>query len=709
MPMALSFLVFLQFLASPVHFSAQRVVYHARQNQVALAGTARVASGTTQLVADSILYWPRNHLLRAFGHFVLVVQKDTLTGDSLYYNVQTGRGMAFGGRGRVEKGFLYGRVVYRYSEDEYLMAEGRYTTCDAEPPHYYFSSPRMRATRNDMAVASPVIFRIMGIPVMELPFWYFPVGGGRRSGLLTPRYGRSGTDGFYLRNLAYYWAINNYMDLTVSLNLIERRGIQVAFTLPYVVYKRFKGQLEGSWANDLVAGHRRWSLSGFHNQQLANGGRIAGQLQYVSDVNYLQDYSEDKEQWLQGELHSFLSYANTWRNRLSYTLSLDERRDLARGTHILTLPSLSAQLFSWRYGNLDASSNLNFIGGKDADSLPYRWVLRATPSISWPFRWFRYLQVRPSLHITATLYDRDTAGHLRGRAIPSLQTQMSTVIYGLSRFRIGPVERILQTLKPRLTFSYIPEIPQGWIDPFRGNGPISGMRRGTFSLTNEYEAKIRQGEKTVKVPFLTSSMSLSYDLNRPRGERLLPLQANARLFPGRPVTSRLSLTLDPYQRKVTRLSATSDFSWSFRLGPGGLRADTLTADTGQTDTLAFPEPDTLAGDTLQRTRHGFIPLRWSVKVQHTYQWRPTRRNFLSLSVSGTPTRHWRLSYRLTYDAVEQRVLSQSLSLQRDLHCFQAQFRWSTFGGSWIYDFRIWIKALPDIKIQRSFLEALLPG
>ena len=697
MPMPLSLLVFLQFLASPVHFSAQRVAYLASRHLVALAGEARVATGTTVLLADSILYWPEISLLRAFGSFVLVVQKDTLTGDSLYYNVRTGRGMAFGSRGRVEKGFLYGRVVYRLSEDEYLMAQGRYTTCDADPPHYYFASPRMRATRNDMAVASPVILRIMGIPVLELPFWYFPVGGGRRSGLLTPHYGRSGTDGFYLRDLAYYWAINNYMDLTVSLNLIEKRGVQVAFVLPYVVYKRFRGKLEGSWANDLVAGHRRWSLSGNHNQQLGNGARITGQLQYVSDVNYLQDYSEDKEQWLQGELHSFLSYSHTWRQRISYSLSADERRDLARGTHILTLPRFSANLFSFRYGNLDASGNLAFEGGKDADTLPYRWVLKAHPSASWPFRWLRYLQVRPSLNLTATLYDRDTAGHLRARAIPQLQVQTSTVIYGLSRFGIGPVERILQTLKPRLTFSYVPKIDQNWIDPFRGNGPIPGMRRGTFTLSNDYEAKVRRGDQTTKVPFLSSSMSVSYDLDRPAGQRVLPVQAQARLFPGRPVNSRLSLTIDPYSRDITQLSVTSDLSWSFRLTAQGVQADTLppdTADTTRTDTT---------GTRAQ------VPLRWSIKVQHTYSWRPSRRNFLDLSVSGTPTRHWRLSYRVSYDAVEQRILSQSLSLQRDLHCFQAQFRWSSFGGSWIYDFRIWIKALPDIKIQRSFLEALLPG
>ncbi len=694
MPMPLFLLLALQLSASPVFFSAQRVIFLQAPRRVFLVGDARISSGSTRLMADSILYWPEARLLRAYRHFVLVVQKDTLQGDSLYYNVNTQRGMAFGSRGKVEKGYLYGEVVYRYSEDEYWMKNGRYTTCDAEPPHYYFASPRMRATRNDMAVASPVVFRLMGLPILELPFWYFPVGGGRRSGLLTPRYGRSGSDGFYLRNLAYYWAINNYMDLTVFLNLIERRGIQVAFALPYVVYKRFRGKLEGSWANDLVAGHRRWSLQGSHNQQLQNGGRITGQWQYVSDVNYLQDYSEDKEEWLRGELHSYLAYSHTWRNLIHYSVSADERRDLARGTHILTLPSVSSDLFSVRYGNLDASSRIRFVGGKDADSLPYRWVIQAHPAVSWPARWFRYLQVRPSVNLTATVYDRDTAGHLRARAVPSLQVQLSTVIYGLSRFGIGPVERVLQTLKPRLVFTYTPRVDQGWIDPFRGQGPIPPVRQGSFTLSNDYEVKWRQGDRVIKMPVLASGLSLAYDLERSPGERLSPLQAYARWFPGKPVNARLSATWDP--------QVNSDLAWRFRWGPGGIQADTVAPDTVPADTLA--------GTTDQEVGSAATgALRWSVRVQHTYTWRPTRRNFFTLSLSGNPTRRWRLSYQVSYDAVQQRIMSQSLTLQRDLHCFQAQFRWSTFGGSWIYDFRIWIKALPDIKIQRSFLEALLPG
>ncbi len=703
MPMALLFLLALKISASPVLFSAQRVVFLQNPPRVYLSGHARISSGTTTLEADSVIYWPDAHLLRAFRHFVLVVQKDTLQGDSLYYNVTTQRGMAFGGRGKVEKGYLYGEVVYRVSEDEYWMKNGRYTTCDAQPPHYYFASPRMRATRNDMAVASPVVFRLLGIPVLELPFWYFPVGGGRRSGLLTPRYGRSGADGFYLRNLAYYWAINNYMDLTVSLNLIERRGIQMAFSLPYVVYKRFRGKLAGTWANDLVAGHRRWSLEGNHNQQLANGARITGQLQYVSDVNYLQDYSEDKEEWLRGELHSFLSYTHTWRNLLHYSLSADERRDLARGTHVITFPRISSDLFSIRYGNLDASSRVNFVGGKDADSLPYRWVAWANPSLAWPFRWLRYLQVRPSVNLTATLYDRDTTGRPRARAVPSVQVQMSTVIYGLSRFRIGPVERILQTLKPRLTFTYIPSIDQGWIDPFRGNGPIAPVRRGSFSLSNDYEVKFRRGGRTQKIPVLASGLNVSYNLENPPGERLSAVQAYARWFPGKPSNARLSATWDPYERRITHLQINSTLAWRFRWGPEGFHADTTTSDTTLADTVI---PGEGAQGTEEPARE---TLRWSVRIQHTYQWRPSRRNFFTLSLSGNPTRRWQLSYRLSYDAVQQRVMSQSLSLQRDLHCFQAQFRWSSFGGSWIYDFRIWIKALPDIKVQRSFLEALLPG
>ena len=673
-------LLLLMLLAGPVQFRARFITYHRPQNLVILQDSAFVQSGKTQLWADSILYWTQDKKLRAYKGFVLVLgQKDTLRGDSLFYNIETEHGISFDSRTHIEKGYLLGRRFYRTGPHEVIIEEGTFTTCDETPPHYVFYSPKMRVFEDDMAIASPVIFKIMGIPILELPFWYFPVANQRKSGFLTPRYGRQSQDGFYIRNLAYYWAINNYMDLTVALDLIEKRGPRLSFTLPYKVYGLLEGRWTASWAEELSPRKRRWSIFGNHSQDLGPQGRLVAKVSYVSDKNYIYDYSEEKQEWLQTELVSYVSYTRRWRN-LTMSLVAEDRRDLVRNTLSRTLPRWSLSLPSLSIGPVQISTQNLFERGITQDLPAYRWVAEHTGNLQMPWRLFRYFQLNPSLSWVVTLYDHDTLGtSYRLRMVPTFQTSVTTVLYGLSKFGIGPVQRILQVLRPTLTYRFRPDIDQGWIDPFRGHTPLNGFHQGSFSLSNEYQAKIKWGDQERRVTFLTSSLQFSYNL-KSEGQKITPITVTAQLFPGSKITIRGNTQYDPETRRWSSIEVITSARWSAMLQP---------SEEISTDTLS------------QR------PLRWSVTVNHTYRKEPAR-NYLTLSLSGNLTKYWRVSYQTGYNFVTHEMIDQSLSLERDLHCFRASFRWSTFGGIWIYDFKIWITALPEIKLQRSTLEAILP-
>ena len=94
-----------------------------------------------------------------------------------------------------------------------FVQSGRFTTCDLDHPHYYFGSPTMKVIVRDKVVARPIYLYIADVPVFALPFGVFPSERGRRSGLIAPAYGESDR-GRYLLHLGYYWAMNDYMDLT---------------------------------------------------------------------------------------------------------------------------------------------------------------------------------------------------------------------------------------------------------------------------------------------------------------------------------------------------------------------------------------------------------------------------------------------------------------------------------------------------------------
>ena len=75
-----------------------------------------------------------------------------------------------------------------------------------------------------------------------LPMAVVPLGKGRRSGLVQPKIGGDQSQGFYLQNLGYYWAISDYMDLLTTGDVFEGQSgtfDNTDFNVKYQWYKRY--------------------------------------------------------------------------------------------------------------------------------------------------------------------------------------------------------------------------------------------------------------------------------------------------------------------------------------------------------------------------------------------------------------------------------------------------------------------------------------
>ena len=60
--------------------------------------------------------------------------------------------------------------------------------------------------------ARPVVLNIADVPVAVLPMIVAPLKSGRKSGLLTPKFGGDQVQGYYMSNLGFYYAPNDYWD-----------------------------------------------------------------------------------------------------------------------------------------------------------------------------------------------------------------------------------------------------------------------------------------------------------------------------------------------------------------------------------------------------------------------------------------------------------------------------------------------------------------
>jgi lipopolysaccharide assembly outer membrane protein LptD (OstA) len=223
---------------------------------------------------------------KAIGAPVLVDGGETYNGSQIGYNFRTQKGRISVGDTEIEQGYYHGEEIKKVERDVLYVAGGRYTTCDAEHPHYYFYSPRMKVTLRHQVVAEPVYFYLADIPIFALPFGVFPNESGRRSGIIAPAYGSDSRRGHYLSHFGYYWAINDYLDLSSTFDWFARGGWLNRSMVRYALRYDFTGSVSVNFTN-LHSGEegdpgrseqRDYNIQINHNQQIDPTTRL--------DVNF---------------------------------------------------------------------------------------------------------------------------------------------------------------------------------------------------------------------------------------------------------------------------------------------------------------------------------------------------------------------------------------------------------------------------------------
>ncbi|HMV27370.1 MAG TPA: hypothetical protein PKA26_10865, partial [bacterium] len=75
----------------------------------------------------------------------------------------------------------------------------------------------------------------------------------------------------------------------------------------------------------------------------------------------------------------------------------------------------------------------------------------------------------------------------------------------------------------------------------------------------------------------------------------------------------------------------------------------------------------------------------------------------NISAGTRITQNWQVNYSAQLNLLKEKIVSQSFSLVRDLHCWTMRFDWTPTGPAAGYFFVIQVKStqLQDIKLQRT--------
>lgn len=529
-----------------------------RTRKVSLVQNAKVTYGTIELTADSIvLDMETGSVYATFrtdsaGNAVgLPKYKDgseEFESKELTYNFKSKKGVIRNVTTEQEGGYLQSLTTKRHEDGTLHVNRSKFTTCDAEEPHFYLALPKAKVYPGEKIVSGPAYMVVADIPLpLILPFGFFPVQQKRASGIVMPKYGQEARRGYFLSNGGYYFALSDYFDLKLTGTIYTNGTWLADASSSYRLRYRFSGSFGFSYANNVnsykgmpdYGQTNNYRISWSHAQDgKANPGSRFSASVNMSSSGYDKNNSYEVADHVTTTRQSSINYSKSWAGTpISFSTSLNQTQNVQNKTMVLNLPKGSfnvSRIYPFKprkpvakarwYHDLTTQYSATFENKIDTyDSLLFTSAVwksmkngfKHEVPLSFQIRPFNNFSISPSLRYTGVLYTQqihkrwdpdfydesrnmivpsvvnDTIrGLTYGQAlVPALSAAFNPSVYGTFTFtRKGSrVESIRHVMKPSIGFSYSPEADWLTSDMFDSVQYHTDGRRKEYSI---YEGSI---------------------------------------------------------------------------------------------------------------------------------------------------------------------------------------------------------------------------
>ena len=153
-----------------------------------------------------------------FGYPLFIEGSQQYESKTMRYNFKSKKGYITDVITQQGEGYVTSGRTKKMEGDILNMVGGRYTTCDEfEHPHFYIHMTKAKVRPNKSIVTGPVYLVFEDVPLypIGLPFCFFPFTDTYSSGIVMPTFGDESSRGFFLKDGGYYFAINDYIDLSL--------------------------------------------------------------------------------------------------------------------------------------------------------------------------------------------------------------------------------------------------------------------------------------------------------------------------------------------------------------------------------------------------------------------------------------------------------------------------------------------------------------
>ncbi|WP_114490849.1 putative LPS assembly protein LptD [Candidatus Ulvibacter alkanivorans] len=182
---------------------------------------------------------------------VFVQGSNRVEPDSLKFNTQSKKAIVFNTRTEQNDFRVLAQVTKRENDSVYYLQNVKFTTSkNIEDPEYYFYTRKAKFVPKKKIVTGLTNMYIADVPTpIGLPFAYFPLTEDRTSGFIIPTIGDNNNRGFFFQNGGYYFAINDYVDLTVLGDYYTNGSYGLRAESAYVLRYKFRGNVSVRYEN----------------------------------------------------------------------------------------------------------------------------------------------------------------------------------------------------------------------------------------------------------------------------------------------------------------------------------------------------------------------------------------------------------------------------------------------------------------------------
>ena len=425
----------------------------------------------------------------------------------LKYNFDTKQGLISNVFTKESDGYLHGEKVKKKDDSTMYISSGMFTTCDNEDhPHFGISFSKAKAITDDKIVTGPAWFSLMEIPLpVGIPFAYFPFTDGKKSGFLMPSYGNAANRGYYLRNIGWYFAINDYIDLALRGDIYTNLSYALNISSSYVKRYKYRGSIEFRYEDNHTGLKNTPSYSSSsdfkfrwtHSQE----AKSHPYRTFSANVNLVSSkfnqYTTNVSDYFNNTTTSSIAFSTRFGSAWSFTANLGESYNINSGAISLDLPSMtlsSIQFYPFRkkkssgkrkwyedisfsyranlintidtYDSLLTSSDLikNFRNGimhsiPISSNVKILKHLNWTNSISYTERWYTN-SISKTYNPETDLIDKDTIYGFIANRNANFTSSINTRLYGMFTFKKGFIKAVRHVINPSISFNYTPDFSE---------------------------------------------------------------------------------------------------------------------------------------------------------------------------------------------------------------------------------------------------------